>query len=113
MPGVARWKTRVSEVDGVDTFDIRTLAFNGDHGLGHAEETMEVYRQNGCDILALLETRRDGQNGFTAAGDAVYCGGSGGRAMGAKAQQGVGVAIKESILHGLQKDGQAWECISA
>ena len=48
------------------TFNVRTLAVNGKNGLGHAEGIMEVCRKIQCDLVGLQETRRDGQNGFTA-----------------------------------------------
>ena len=63
----------------VGTFNVRTLALNGKNVLGHAEEILKACRQkNGCNIVGFQKTRRDGQNGFTAAGHAVYCSGSGG-----------------------------------
>ena len=73
---------------------------------------MEVCRQSECDV-GLQETRRDGQNGFTTAGYTVYCSGADGGGTEAKGQHGVGLAIKESILQDVQKDGLVVECISA
>ena len=70
MRRAARFKTGVGELI-VGTFNVDTLAFNGKNGLGHAEEILEVCRQKGCDIVGLQETRRDGPNGFIAAGYAV------------------------------------------
>ena len=66
----ATMKTREGELT-VGTFNVRSLAFNGKKGLGHAE-IIEVCRQRECDITGLQETRQDGQNGFTAAGYSVY-----------------------------------------
>ena len=85
------------------TFNVSTLAVNGKNGLGHAE-ILEVCRQKGCDV-GLPPARRDGQNGFRAAGYAVYRSGSDGGVTEAKCQHGVGLAIKESILQDVEKDG--------
>ena len=49
----------------------------------------------------------------TAAGSTVYCSGAGGGGTEAKGQHGVGLAIKESILQDVEKDGLAVEHISA
>ena len=35
------------------TFNALTLAVNGKHGLGHAEDIMEVCRQSQGDIIGL------------------------------------------------------------
>ena len=86
------------------TFNVRTQAFNGKNGLGHAEEILDVCRQSSCDVVGLRETRRDDRNGFTAAGYAVYCSGSGGGVAGAKGQHGVWLAIKETVLQNVIKD---------
>ena len=105
-------KTRLGELI-VGTFNVRTLAFYGKNGLGRAEEILEVCRQKCCDTVGLQETRRDSQNGFTAAGYTVYCTGSGGGVTEATGQHGVGLVIKESILQDVEKDGLAVEYISA
>ena len=112
MRRAARLKTRVSELV-VGTFNVRTQAFNGKNGLAHAEEILEVCRQKGCDIVGLQETRRARQNGFKAAGYAVYCNGSGGGVTEAKGQHGVGLAIMKSILQDAERDGLAVEYIRA
>lgn len=92
----------------VGTFKFRILAFNGKNGLGHAE-IMEVCRQSECDIIGLHETRRDGQYGFTAAGYTVYCSGARGAGTEGKGHHAVGLAVEESILQDVEKDGLAVE----
>lgn len=72
---------------------------------------MEVSRQSGSDIVGLQETRRDWQNGSTAAAYAVYCSGAGVGAPEVKGQHGVGLPLKEAILQRVEKDGLAVEYI--
>ena len=105
-------KTRVGELIE-DTFNVCTLAFNGKNGLDHAEEILKGCRQNDCDPVGLQGTRRDDQIGFTAAGYAVYCRGSGGGLTQANGQYGVRFAIKKSILQDKEKGGLAAKHVSA
>ena len=37
----------------VGTFNVRTLAINGQNGFGHAEDNMEVCRQSQCGNIGL------------------------------------------------------------
>ena len=57
--------------------------------------------------------RREWQDGFTAAGFTLYCCGAGADGVETKGQQGVGLAIKKSILHDAERDGLAVKYISA
>ena len=57
--------------------------------------------------------RRDGQSAFTAAGYVVFCSGADGGKYEKKGNHGVGLAVKESILAGMDKGNVAVECISA
>ena len=43
------------------TYNVRTLAFKGTNGIGHAEVIRKTCEDAGCDIVRLQEVRRDGQ----------------------------------------------------
>ena len=75
------------------TFTVHTLAVNGNNGLGHADEFMEVCRQSQSGVVRLQEMRRDGHLGFTAASFTVYCSGTGGGDTEPNGQHAVGIAI--------------------
>ena len=45
-------KTPASELV-VGTFNVRDLAFDGKNRVGHAEQTLNVFWQKGCDIVGL------------------------------------------------------------
>ena len=57
--------------------------------------------------------RRDGQSAFTAAGYVVFCSGSDGGKHEKKENHGVGLAVRKSIVAGMDKGDVAVECISA
>ena len=54
------------------TYNVRTLAFKGTNGIGHAEVTLKTCEDAGCDNIGLQEARRDGKSAFTAAGYVVF-----------------------------------------
>ena len=60
----------------VGTYNVRTLAFKGTNGIGHAEVILKTCEDAGCDIIGLQEVRRDGQSAFKAAGYVVFCSGT-------------------------------------
>ena len=79
----------------VGIFDVRTLAFNGKNGIGYSEVILKVWQELGCNVIGLQETRRDGQNTFTAAGYTVFCSGADGSEYKRKGIHGVGLAVRE------------------
>ena len=97
----------------MDTYNVRTLAFEGTNGIRHAEVILKTCGDAGCDIIGLQEARCDGQNYFTAAGYVVFCSGADGGKHEKKGNQGVGIAVRESIVAGMDKGDVTAECISA
>ena len=95
------------------TYNVRTLAFKGTNGIGHAEVILKTYEDAGCDIIGLKEVRRNGQSAFTAAGYVVFCSGADGGKHEKKGKHGVCLAVKKSIVAGMDKGEVAVECISA
>ena len=82
----------------IATHNVRTMAVDGKHGVGRAEEVLDVYQEMGCKIIGLQETRRSGHSALLQAGYVVYCSGeSGGDGEGKKDQGGVGLAVRKSI----------------
>ena len=97
----------------VGTCNVRTLAFKGTNGIGHAEVMLKTCEDASCDIIGLQEVKRNGQSAFTAAGYVVFCSGANGRKCEKWRNHGVGLAVRESIVAGMDKGGVAVECISA
>ena len=108
----ARARSRAGELV-VGTYNVRTLAFKGTNGIGHAEVIMNTCEDAGCDVIGLQEVRRNGQSAFTAAGYVVFCLGADGGKYEKKGNHGVGLAARESIVTGMDKGDVAVECISA
>ena len=82
----------------VATHNVRTMAVDGKHGLGRALDVLSVYDRLGCDVIGLLEARRNGHSVFSQAGYVVYCSGECGDENGGKKRQGgVGLAVRTSI----------------
>ena len=108
----AKARSRAGELV-VGTFNVRTLAFNGKNGIGHSEVILKVCQELGCDVIGLQETRRDGQSTFTAAGYTVFRSGADGSKYERKGTYSVGLAVRESIVAGVEKGGLVVECISA
>ena len=73
----ARARSKAGELVG-GTYNVRTLAFKGTNGKGHAEVILQTCEDAGCDIIGLQEMRRNGQRDFTAAGYVVFCSGADG-----------------------------------
>ena len=97
----------------VSTYNVRTLAFKGTNGIGHAEVILKTCEDAGCGIIGLQEVRRNGQSTFTAAGYVVFCSGADGGNHEKKGNHGVGLAVRESIVAGMDKSEVAVECTSA
>ena len=108
----ARARSRAGELV-VGTYNVRALAFKGTNGIGHAEVILKTCEDAGCDILGLQEARRNGQRNFTATGYVVFCSGADGGKPEKKGNHGVGLAVRESIVAGMDKGEVAVECISA
>ena len=94
---VARARFRTGELN-VATWNVRSLSLTGRRGAGHAEVLLQKYKVLGCDIIGLQETRRPGRTEFAAAGYRVFCSGVDGNS-GRAGQHGVGLAVKEFIIH--------------
>ena len=95
------------------TYNVRTHVFKGTNGIGHAEVILKTYKDAGCDIIGLQEVRRNGQISFTAAKYVVFCSGADGGKYEKKGNHGVDLAVRESIVAGIDKGNVAIECISA
>ena len=56
------------------TFNVRTLAFMGTSGLGHAEVILKSCDDPDCNVIGLQEVRRDGydKSSYTAAGHLCF-----------------------------------------
>ena len=104
----ARARSRAGELI-VGTYSVRTLAFKGTNGIGHAEMILKTCEDAGCDIIGLQEVRRNGQSVFTPAGCIVFCPGADGGKHGKKGNHGIGVAVRESIVSGVDKGDVAVE----
>ena len=68
----ARARSRAGELV-VGTYNVRTLAFKGTNGIGHAEVILNTCEDAGFDAIGLQEVRRNGQSAFWAAGYLVVC----------------------------------------
>ena len=76
------------------TYNVRTLAFKGTNGIGHAEVTLKACEDAGCDIIRLQKVRLNGQSAFTAAGYVVFYSEAAGGKHGNKENHGVGLAVR-------------------
>lgn len=74
-----------------------TMALDGKHGIGRSWEVLNDFRNLGCDVIGVQETRRSGQLIFVEAGYNVYCGGESGDEDGRNGQSGVGIAVKQAL----------------
>ena len=97
----------------VGTYNFRTLALKGMNGIGHAEVILKTCEGAGCDIIGLQEVRRNGQRVFTAAGYVVFCSGADGGKYEKKGNHGERLAVRDSIVAGMDKRHVTVECISA
>ena len=94
-------------------FNVRTAAFKDVNGIGHIDVLLRICAVNGCDVIGLQETKRDGISEIVAAGYRVYFSGDCSGVRGRKEQHGLGLAVKEEIVKKAGKDGIAIGCISA
>ena len=77
------------------TYNVRTLAFKGTNGIGHAEVILKTCEDASCDIIGLQEVKRNGQSAFAAVGYVVFCSGADGGKCEKKRNHGVGSAVRE------------------
>ena len=94
---MTRARSRTGELN-VATWNVRSLSLTGRRGAGHAEVLLHKCKVLGCDVIGLQETRRPGRTEFATAGYRVFCSGVDG-SSGRAGQHGVGLAVKESIIH--------------
>ena len=83
------------------------------NGIGHAEVILKTCEDAGCDIIGLQEVRRDGRSAFTVAGYVAFGSGADGGKHEKKGNHGVGLAVRESIVAGMDTGDVAVECTSA
>ena len=95
------------------TYNVRTLAFMCTNGIGHAEVILKICEDAGDDFIGLQEVRRNGQSAFTAAGYVVFRTGAYGGKYEKKGNPGVGLAVGESIVAGMDQGDVGIDCISA
>ena len=108
----ARARSRAGEVV-VGTFNVSTLVANSTGGRGHAEVIPKICEDVVCGAIGLPEVRCHGRRVFMEAGCVVFCSGADGGKREKKRNYGVGLAVRESIVEGIEKDDFAVECISA
>ena len=63
---------------------------------------LETCEDVGCDIIGSQEVERNGQGVFTAAGYVVFCTGADGGKYEKKRSHGVGLAVRESNVAGME-----------
>ena len=78
------------------TFNVRTLAFKGTNGMGHAEVIPKTCEDVGCDVIGLQEVSRDEQSDTMAAGYVMFCSGADEGKHEKKGDHGVGLADRVS-----------------
>ena len=108
----AKARSRAEELV-VGTVNVRTLTGNGKNGIGYSEVILKVWQELGCNVIGFQETKRDGQSTFTTAGYTVFRSGADGSKYERKGTYSVGLAVRESIVAGVEKGGLVVECISA
>ena len=79
------------------TYNARTMAATGKHGVGRTADVLQQCSDAGCDIVGLQETRRSGHSTLKAGGYIVYFSGETGLDGEKKGQGGVGLAVKAGI----------------
>ena len=83
------------------TYNVRSLSVKGANGYGRDEVVLHKAAAKNIAVLGIQETRRPGRTVSTAAGFRVFYSGS---AQGG--QQGVALAVKESIARRLSSPGK-------
>ena len=81
----------------VATYNARTMAATGKHGVGRTTDVLQQCSDAGCDVLGLQETRRSGHNTLKTGGYMVYFSGETGLDGEKKRQGGLGLAVKAGI----------------
>ena len=95
------------------TYNVRTLAFKGTNGIGHDAVILKTSEDAGCDVMGSQEVRRNNrQSAFTAAGYVVFISGADGGRHEKKGNHGVCLAVRESIVAGMDEGDVAVECAS-
>ena len=94
------------------TFNVRTAAVNGVNGIGHIDTLLRTCAAEGCDVIGLQETKRDGTSKISASGYRIFFRRDCTMVNGRKGQHGVGLAIKEEIVAKAGEDDITIECIS-
>ena len=100
----------------VGTFNVRTLAYKEatpSATTPPSSTILQLCSDAGCDVIGLQETRRDGQDAITHGGYVVVWSGARAGTKDKKGVHGVGLAIKQSIVDGMEEGGMVVECISA
>ena len=59
----ARARSRLEEL-AFGTFNVRSAAVNGVNGIGHIDTLLRTCAAEGCDVIRLQETKRDGNFGI-------------------------------------------------
>ena len=108
----ARARSRTEELV-VGTYNVRTLVFKGTNGMDHAEVILKTCEDAGCDTIGLQKMKRNGQSAFLVAEYVAFCSGADGGKHEKKGNHGVGLAVRESIVTGMDKGEVAVERISA
>ena len=67
----ARARSRLEELT-FGTFNVRIAAVNGVNGIGHIDPLLRTCAAKGCDVIGLLETKRDGTSKISASGYRVF-----------------------------------------
>ena len=98
----ARARSRAGELV-VGTYIVRTLNFKGTKGIGHTEVILKTFEDAGCDIIGLQEVRCNGQSASAATGYVVFCSGADGGKHGNEGNHEVGLAVRDSIVAGMDK----------
>ena len=66
-----RARSRLEELT-LGTFNVRTAAVNGVDGIGHIDTLLRTCAAEGCDVIGLQETKRDGTSEISASGYRVF-----------------------------------------
>ena len=108
----AKARSRLEEPTS-GTFSVRPAAVNDVNGIGHIDTMLRPCAANGCDVIGLQETKRDGASEIVVSGYRVFFSGDYSGVKGRKEQRGVGLAIKEEIVKKAGEDGITSGGISA
>ena len=90
-------------------YNVRTPAFKATNGIGHAEVKLKTCE----DAHRIAGGEAQGTKCLYGGGVCCGCSGAGGGKYEKKGNHGVGLAIRESIVAGMDKGDVGVECISA